>query len=67
MNARRKRGRLIEAYGEKCAFCGAVEDLTVDHIRPLAAGGNGQFHNLQLLCYPCNQEKADTGPGGGSA
>jgi len=29
----------------------------VDHIHPIAAGGDNDRSNLQLLCAPCNQSK----------
>lgn len=32
---------------------------TVDHIVPQAHGGKTVRWNLQLLCYTCNQKKAD--------
>jgi hypothetical protein len=33
--------------------------LTIDHIRPLARGGNNKPRNLHGLCYECNQRKAN--------
>ena len=33
--------------------------LTVDHIVPLAGGGENFLENLQLLCYYCNNLKSD--------
>jgi 5-methylcytosine-specific restriction endonuclease McrA len=41
----------------KCAYCGATENLTCDHIVPLMIGGQPHKDNLQCLCYDCNQEK----------
>lgn len=40
-----------------CANCGATDDLSVDHIRPVAVGGNNDILNLQCLCLPCNRRK----------
>ena len=34
------------------------EDTTIDHIFPLAAGGNHHETNVQVTCLRCNQEKA---------
>jgi 5-methylcytosine-specific restriction endonuclease McrA len=46
----------------RCAYCGATEQLTVDHITPLGAGGTNALRNLQCLCNGCNQAKgAQTG------
>ena len=50
---------LIEQYGNKCMCCGTTKGLTIDHIKPRAAGGQTVIENLQLLCWDCNQLKAD--------
>jgi 5-methylcytosine-specific restriction endonuclease McrA len=34
-----------------CADCGATEDLTVDHLIPLAHGGGEE---RRVLCRSCN-------------
>lgn len=41
----------------KCAVCGEKTKLTMDHIMPLALGGDGHRHNFQGLCRPCNSRK----------
>jgi hypothetical protein len=33
--------------------------LTIDHIIPRSQGGTDAYGNLQILCEPCNQAKAD--------
>ena len=43
----------------KCALCGSVHRLQIDHIRPLALGGTSEKENLRLLCFHCNQRQAD--------
>lgn len=42
-----------------CSKCGAVDDLTADHIRPLNKGGLTIGSNLQVLCRSCNSAKRD--------
>lgn len=53
---KRLRTLVIETYGE-CAQCGTDENLTVDHIRPQAAGGSHDWDNLQCLCKLHNEMK----------
>lgn len=62
----RKR-KLVRRYGAVCQGCGVhlpAEELTVDHIRPKSKGGHPYaFFNLQLMCEPCNRNKADAWDG----
>lgn len=61
---------LLLDYNHRCAICNITVDFskpdahpnkaTIDHIRPLAKGGSDTKENLQLLCFPCNNKKADT-------
>ncbi len=70
----RRRARLSDATGEKvtardlrelreaqpcCQKCGSTEELTVDHIVPLACRGLHELRNLQTLCGACNYSKQD--------
>jgi len=48
--------RLYELY-DHCLCCDTTEDLTLDHIVPLAEGGAHSFENCQILCRPCNSSK----------
>jgi hypothetical protein len=54
--------KLLAVTGRKCAACGKGEDecrLSIDHIVPLSRGGTNTIENIQILCLPCNQAKAD--------
>lgn len=44
--------------GGRCTKCGTNENLEFDHIIPLAMNGNNTARNIQLLCGPCNRDKA---------
>jgi 5-methylcytosine-specific restriction endonuclease McrA len=48
---------LVEHYGARCLNCGANEHLAIDHVIPIAKGGESALENLQLLCAECNRLK----------
>jgi 5-methylcytosine-specific restriction endonuclease McrA len=41
----------------KCAYCGAVENIGVDHILPYSRGGANEASNAVLCCASCNSSK----------
>ena len=46
----------------KCQYCGACAPevlLNVDHIKPVAGGGENDIANLITSCHPCNSGKSD--------
>jgi hypothetical protein len=51
-----------ERYAFCCGYCGVSEadvggELTVDHFRPVSAGGDHSEANLVYACVRCNQYK----------
>ena len=57
---KRELGRI---HGYRCMMCDLPfrrRELTLDHIRAIARGGDDKIENLQLLCEPCNQTKGQT-------
>jgi len=42
---------------DKCFYCESVEELVLDHIMPVMAGGQNVQSNAQTLCGPCNRWK----------
>jgi len=62
----KKRYVLYYACGQKfCAGCGQsfpLERMTLDHRIPKSKGGTLAYSNIQLMCGPCNQRKADSMP-----
>lgn len=61
MRSKVAKGHLYALYGRHCMACGRKPPevkLTVDHVVPLARGGEDSLDNYQLLCDPCNQMKA---------
>lgn len=43
-----------EWTGNVCAWCDATDDLVLDHIIPVMAGGKNRRANAQTLCRRCN-------------
>lgn len=44
-------------YKQRCAYCGKRRPLTLDHVIPLAKGGNHTASNVVPACRPCNGRK----------
>lgn len=55
--SRSLRARIFARDGYSCVYCGATEDLTIDHLVSRALGGTNQLDNLQTLCRTCNEAK----------
>ncbi|OKI16598.1 hypothetical protein A6A07_11360 [Streptomyces sp. CB03911] len=53
------RAAVRDRDGHRCVSCGAVDDLTLDHIYPWSLGGSDTVDNLRVLCRPCNSRKGD--------
>ena len=51
---------IYERDGYACVYCGSGEDLTLDHIVPLAHGGMHCEDNLVVACRSCNSSKGAT-------
>ena len=43
--------------GNKCRRCRNTENISIDHIIPVASGGDESLNNLQTLCKSCNSAK----------
>ncbi len=54
----RKGNRHLGIYAEEGN--GTLIPMSVDHIVPKSRGGSNDLSNLQPLCLPCNQLKADS-------
>lgn len=48
---------IFERDEYRCAYCGATEYLTVDHVIPLSRGGTNNLSNLKTCCGHCNSSK----------
>lgn len=49
--------RALYATNPKCQKCGTNDNLSLDHVVPLACGGRNDIDNMQVLCGTCNSSK----------
>lgn len=56
----RYASRIISAYGGVCQYCHAPSANCIDHIVPIARGGQDELENLTLACRHCNGKKSDS-------
>jgi len=57
------RRRVHERDHYACRYCGARQELEVDHIVPVTRGGGKELDNLTTACHTCNQYKFNRTPG----
>ena len=62
MENRPTRNLIMKRDGYKCLYCGATENLTIDHIHPSSRGGNNEWTNLATCCGSCNVKKRNKTP-----
>lgn len=43
---------------DPCAYCGSRECIQIDHITPLAGGGENHWSNITAACSSCNRGKS---------
>jgi len=46
----------------RCAYCGAKDILTIDHVIPVSRGGKTTFDNCVASCKSCNSNKGNRIP-----
>ncbi len=51
------RTKIFLKYESKCAFCGSIDKLEIDHIKPVSQGGDNSEDNLRVLCQSCNGKR----------
>ncbi|WP_291784876.1 HNH endonuclease [Cecembia sp.] len=56
------RANIFRRDGQQCQYCGAVKNLTIDHIIPKSKGGKTNWTNLITACNRCNVYKGDKTP-----
>jgi 5-methylcytosine-specific restriction endonuclease McrA len=50
---------LRKLLSSSCVYCEANENITLDHVIPIARGGRHSVGNLMPLCLSCNTSKQD--------
>jgi len=53
------RNEVLERDGRACVYCGASEDLAMDHVIPISKEGADTANNLVTACRPCNSRKGN--------
>lgn len=59
------RSNIYARDGYKCGYCGdekPTEDLTFDHVVPVAQGGRRDWGNIVSACIECNRKKGNRTP-----
>lgn len=57
-----KRRNVYERDYYACRYCGARQNLVIDHVTPVSRGGRNTLDNLVTACAECNSRKHDRSP-----
>ncbi|MHC5897213.1 HNH endonuclease [Nostoc sp.] len=49
----------FQSFKNECVYCGTKENLTADHVIPIAEGGYDALSNILPCCLSCNCSKQD--------
>lgn len=55
--SRRKKKGIMKRCGGVCIYCGAKENLTIEHLTPISRGGRYDNRNLAISCLQHNLDK----------
>lgn len=53
---------VFAAFHDRCAYCGAGNDITCDHFVPVSKGGKTVSGNILPACRSCNSSKQASNP-----
>lgn len=58
---RERRLTVFSEYGKQCLKCGSIEDVQIDHIKPVSKFPELflSIGNMQPLCKTCNKQKSN--------
>ncbi|KAE9612517.1 putative HNH nuclease [Lupinus albus] len=57
LNKNLSRKNILFRDNSTCQYCSSRENLTVDHVVPIALGGEWKWENLVTACVKCNSKK----------
>jgi len=57
-----ERDKIFQRDNFKCVYCGAKDDLILNHFIPFKHGGATHPLNLVTCCVSCNDRKGDLNP-----
>jgi len=61
--SKRTRFEILRRDNYTCRYCRSTEnELTIDHVTPVALGGTDEPSNLVACCKDCNAGKTSTSP-----
>lgn len=49
-------------FGNKCAYCGYIGKITIDHFIPISKSGADKIENIVPACVKCNSSKNNKNP-----
>lgn len=56
----RRIASMIKRDGQACWWCKRPlerAEITIEHVKPVSAGGTNRLQNLRLACGPCNHRR----------
>jgi 5-methylcytosine-specific restriction endonuclease McrA len=53
---------ILDSFDGRCAYCGVLDEMTIDHVIPFAGGGTHSPDNIVPACGSCNHVKRTSGP-----
>ncbi|TAE03778.1 MAG: HNH endonuclease [Bacteroidetes bacterium] len=56
------RQNVFKRDNNRCLYCSATDNLTLDHVLPRSRGGQTTWTNLVTACRRCNSKKGDLLP-----
>lgn len=48
---------ILNAADYACIYCGSRKQISIDHLTPIARGGDHTADNVAPACMPCNRSK----------